>query len=189
MQDKAEKTILYRYFDAEENLLYVGITRDQSKRFSSHNRQSKWMPMAVRCTLEHFETRAEAKAAETIAIQNENPVHNISETSKQLSKSIYWRLTSETHLMQMTGKPDEGFDYDHREFQKDFVEAIYGLPATTGFDYLEFLAFSYDLLKSNTTKTYPNLAKCEYCLDIENSLSIKLATERAKIKLAGVTTL
>jgi predicted GIY-YIG superfamily endonuclease len=188
MQDTG-KTILYRYFDSDGSLLYVGITRDQAKRFSSHNRQSKWMPRAVQCTLEHFETRAEAKAAETLAIQNENPIHNIAESSKQLRKSVYWRLSAETHLIQMTSKPEGGLDYDHREFQKDFMEAIYGLPAETQFDWIEFLAFSYDLLKSNTSKMYPNLVKCEYCLNIDNSVNIRLATERAKIKLAGVTTL
>lgn len=185
MQNMNGKTILYRYFDIDGNLLYVGITKDQSKRFSSHNRKAEWMPQAVQCTLEHFETRAEAKAAETFAIQNEKPLYNIAETGKQ-RKSAHWRLSSEAHLIQMTGSPEGWFDKEHWDFQRDFMETIYGLPADTPFDWIEFLAFSYDLLKSNTNKSYLNLQNCEDCIAIEKSPKIRFAVERAKMKLAGV---
>ena len=86
----------------------------------------------------------------------------------------------------MTGSPEGWFDKEHWEFQRDFMQTIYGLPADTPFDWIEFLAFSYDLLKSNTNKSYPNFQNCEDCQSIENSPKIRFAIERAKMKLAGV---
>lgn len=173
-----EPTILYRYFDDNNRLLYVGITKDQRKRFSSHNRKSLWMTDAVRCTLEHFETREKAKAAETRAIQDEYPLHNIAETARK--NKI--RLSPEAHLVQMTGSPDNGFDPIHQDFAKDLIETIYTLPST-GWDGFEYLGFAYDLLSSNTHKSYPNLQYCESCLAIKNDAKISLAIERAKIKI------
>ena len=70
------RTVLYRYFDADNRLLYVGISDSWSRRAEQHKRQSHWFPQMVRLETEWHEDRAAACAAETKAIRTESPLHN-----------------------------------------------------------------------------------------------------------------
>jgi predicted GIY-YIG superfamily endonuclease len=74
---KNEKTTLYRYFDSAGVLLYVGITSDQFQRIKQHSRHAKWFYDAVRCEIEHYESREAALEAERTAIINEEPLFNL----------------------------------------------------------------------------------------------------------------
>jgi predicted GIY-YIG superfamily endonuclease len=69
--------VLYRYFDADDNLLYVGITNSPLSRMSQHFRDKGWFAKAARTTYEHFASRPELEAAEVKAIQSEKPKYNI----------------------------------------------------------------------------------------------------------------
>lgn len=71
---------LYRVFDAQDRLLYVGQTRDPKVRFSHHNSQSKWFPDACRTTTELFGSRDLVRKAEILAITTESPLHNVAGT-------------------------------------------------------------------------------------------------------------
>jgi predicted GIY-YIG superfamily endonuclease len=71
-----EPTTLYRFFDARGQLLYVGITSDLPTRLRTHNRLQNWWRDVVRTTLEHFESREAARAAELRAIRDELPRYN-----------------------------------------------------------------------------------------------------------------
>lgn len=73
----AASTALYRYYDAEDVLLYVGITGDLVEREVEHIRDSTWMDFAARSTIERFPTRAETEDAERDAIRDEAPLFNI----------------------------------------------------------------------------------------------------------------
>jgi predicted GIY-YIG superfamily endonuclease len=68
--------VLYRFYDDEDRLLYVGITGDWHKRFHQHEKDAGWFGLAVRCTFERFETRDLVIEAETKAITNEFPIYN-----------------------------------------------------------------------------------------------------------------
>jgi hypothetical protein len=72
-------TTLYRFFDAEGRLLYVGITGVGTLRWFTHARQKAWWPLVATVTLEHFADRAEARAAELAAIRTEHPLHNVAD--------------------------------------------------------------------------------------------------------------
>ena len=75
-------TTLYRIFGAGHTLLYVGITDNYDQRMSSH--AEKWWWREVRAIeTEDFQSRAEAKAAESAAIRSEAPKHNRSENGAQ----------------------------------------------------------------------------------------------------------
>lgn len=76
-----ENTTLYRFFDKDDRLLYVGISKSYVARLHSHIQTKDWITEAVRCTLEHFEYREEAAEAEIDAIQFEKPLHNIQHAS------------------------------------------------------------------------------------------------------------
>jgi predicted GIY-YIG superfamily endonuclease len=67
---------LYRFFDAEGRLLYVGISKFFEARLKQHYRNSNWFFESVTCTLEHYETRDQVEKAESLAIKLENPIHN-----------------------------------------------------------------------------------------------------------------
>lgn len=67
---------LYRFFDSEGRLLYVGISKFFEARLKQHYRNSSWFFDSHSVTLEHFETRAQVEAAESLAIQTESPLHN-----------------------------------------------------------------------------------------------------------------
>ncbi len=71
-----DRTALYRHYDADGVLLYVGITRDLEARFRSHSKHAAWVQYAATHTGEWFDSRAEAERAEAQAIRDELPVFN-----------------------------------------------------------------------------------------------------------------
>ncbi|MEQ8511188.1 MAG: hypothetical protein RLN67_02400 [Algiphilus sp.] len=72
----AGETTLYRYFDAENRLLYVGVANDFEARDRAHRSASPWYQQKAQATTTQFPTRAEALAAERQAVRNESPLHN-----------------------------------------------------------------------------------------------------------------
>ena len=68
---------LYRYFDAEGRLLYVGIAKDPDKRRREHANRSPWYPLAATRTLEWFDDRDAALRGERHAIRDESPLYNV----------------------------------------------------------------------------------------------------------------
>ena len=68
---------LYRHFDANNNLLYIGVSSRISQRIKEHSIHSSWWKNVSKITLEHFETRKEVLEAERNAIIAEQPKHNI----------------------------------------------------------------------------------------------------------------
>lgn len=71
-------TALYRHFDKDGRLLYVGISLSVIGRLAQHRGRAHWYKRITRIEVEWFDTRAEAAHAEMIAIQDENPECNIS---------------------------------------------------------------------------------------------------------------
>lgn len=71
------QTAVYRVFDADGALLYVGMGRNPMSRWASHSAQHAWWQKAHSFRVEWHATRKEAAAAEIRAIQTECPQHNI----------------------------------------------------------------------------------------------------------------
>lgn len=72
-----KNTILYRAFDSDDVLLYVGITDDLGERTFNHARASTWMEFAATAKYEHFTDRREAEEVEISVIQSERPLFNL----------------------------------------------------------------------------------------------------------------
>lgn len=66
---------LYRHFGADGDLLYVGVSLSVMIRLSTHKR-SPWFVSVATVSIEHFQDRPTALAAELKAIQTEHPMHN-----------------------------------------------------------------------------------------------------------------
>ena len=69
------KTDLYRHFNADGVLLYVGVSLSAIERLIGH-RGSKWSHEIANVTVEPFRSRNAALAAETKAIRIEKPLYN-----------------------------------------------------------------------------------------------------------------
>jgi hypothetical protein len=67
---------LYRYFDARDTLLYVGISGDLAVRDKSHIASSKWMQFTARSTIGRHKTLEDVRQAERAAIETEEPIFN-----------------------------------------------------------------------------------------------------------------
>lgn len=76
------RTALYRHFDAEGALLYVGISLSAVQRLSQHKSGSKWFEQIRRVTIEWHDSREKALRAEATAISQENPRHNLQRPAK-----------------------------------------------------------------------------------------------------------
>jgi predicted GIY-YIG superfamily endonuclease len=67
---------LYRFFDPEGRLLYIGRTNDAASRMNAHRGDKSWWDESGHVALEHFATAPELAAAERRAIIAEKPLHN-----------------------------------------------------------------------------------------------------------------
>jgi predicted GIY-YIG superfamily endonuclease len=85
---KNDSAQLYRHFDADNKLLYVGISLNTFARLSQHKDHSKWFEKIKRVEVEHFNTREEAMAQERKAIKTEMPMFNIAmkKTLREIEK-------------------------------------------------------------------------------------------------------
>lgn len=69
-------TDLYRHFDSNGNLLYVGISLSTLNRLGQHKDNSHWFNSISNITIEKFNNRDKALIAERDAIINEKPLYN-----------------------------------------------------------------------------------------------------------------
>lgn len=68
---------LYRMYDAGDELLYVGISRNLVERWRTHRRTVVWWHDVARISYEIHPNRYAAEVAEKAAIRAEHPVYNI----------------------------------------------------------------------------------------------------------------
>ena len=94
---------LYRFYDVEGRLLYVGVTSVGPSRWSDHELHKAWWVHVVRTTVEHFPDRAEALAAERAAIEAEQPIHNIALTRPSRAKPRLHKRSHGTGGMTLKG--------------------------------------------------------------------------------------
>jgi len=73
----AIRTALYRLFDAERRLLYVGIGFDPTSRWRSHASEKDWWPMVTDKAVTWYDSRDAAEVAEEQAIMAERPRFNV----------------------------------------------------------------------------------------------------------------
>jgi predicted GIY-YIG superfamily endonuclease len=88
--------VLYRFFDSEDKLLYVGISSNWQQRLKQHYKDSEFYWETVNITLEHYDRREDVEAAEIKAIQTEGPKYNkaynpnFEDATKHLTRLKYW---------------------------------------------------------------------------------------------------
>jgi len=80
-----ERTAVYRLYDCENTLLYVGISGDYLYRWRQHSLCQPWWGEVERFDIEWLDTREDALLCEKYAMAVERPVHNL--------QSSPWRST------------------------------------------------------------------------------------------------
>lgn len=78
----ARRTALYRMFDGEGVLLYVGIAYSFGRRWAQEAVSAPWYPEVQRQTVDWYPSREEAHRLEIEAIQTEKPKYNIAHAVK-----------------------------------------------------------------------------------------------------------
>lgn len=73
----AGRTALYRLFNTTGELLYVGVTNNLDVRYGAHATEKPWWHEVAERKVVWFESRDEALATETRAINDEKPRYNI----------------------------------------------------------------------------------------------------------------
>jgi len=166
-------TILYRYFDADDNLLYVGITNNQFRRFSQHKNKD-WMSQICRATFEHFEYRTDAEMAEMNAIKNESPVYNIAghPDYTQNQNKITIRFSAKMHLVQMLSQPEGGHDEIHKDWS-DNVKSWINSHECWDLNWDTHLAWHLNVyrfqLEEQKVTPFKAHEECDLCLEIFES--------------------
>jgi len=74
---KVSPTYIYKLFDENMTLLYVGITSGLASRFSEHKREKPWWPEVMFKQTESFQNRYDALEREKLLIESLTPKYNI----------------------------------------------------------------------------------------------------------------
>lgn len=91
-------TAVYRFFDGDNRLLYVGITFNLGGRFRAHERSSQWWASQRSVRVVWRDARAEALAEEAAAIQAEKPIFNVAGTRAPTARVRADRLDPATRV-------------------------------------------------------------------------------------------
>ena len=75
------KWTLYRMYDADDQLLYIGISGRGARRFTEHRGAKAWWTNVATIKVEHYAFAGQAEQAETEAIWAEAPLHNVRHNS------------------------------------------------------------------------------------------------------------
>jgi len=70
-------TDVYKAFDDDGEILYVGISYDASERLRQHRRSSRWWGMATWFEVDRYATREEAENVEAASVMFDDPPFNI----------------------------------------------------------------------------------------------------------------
>lgn len=73
---RTARTALYRFYDSDDVLLYVGITNMTQVRWAAHTAKP-WWKQVTRKEVKWFDNRAAAAQAEVLAIRLEEPRYNV----------------------------------------------------------------------------------------------------------------
>lgn len=76
-EDAPPPNVVYRIYDADGVLIYVGRSVSPFTRLTAHERTKLWFYLAASVTLEHFDSERDANVAERDAIANEQPLYNV----------------------------------------------------------------------------------------------------------------
>lgn len=79
---------LYKVFDKDKQLLYVGFTNNISRRFSQH-KEKEWFKLMTNFESISFSTEIECKEAEENCIKEQKPIYNLQHTEAKVKDKTF----------------------------------------------------------------------------------------------------
>ncbi len=120
---------LYRFYDENGLLLYVGISLNAVSRLSYHRRDAPWYDQIRRIEIQPFKSVKGARYAESMAIHREHPIYNIARRQRYES---------------FADIPLQGFD-------REAVHTMEQISRTLGVS-MDWLLKQFDLCQPHVTK-------------------------------------
>jgi predicted GIY-YIG superfamily endonuclease len=164
---------LYRFYDSDSKLLYVGISSNWQARLKQHYKDSQFHSEATLITIERYGTRAEVEAAEKLAIETELPKYNkafnpnFEDPAKHLTKIKNWVYSN----MQ----PDEDHAGMVRDLRKLFLNDNLWEKKTASF-------IAYYFLELLPAWAHEYKTDCNQCIHAWHSKQAELWAKPARDK-------
>jgi predicted GIY-YIG superfamily endonuclease len=117
---------LYRFYNSDGELLYVGISNTWHRRFHQHEKNAGWFSRVASATFESYDSREAVEAAELSAIQNENPQFN------KASNPAYETPTDHLQKIKLWTYSDTKPDQLHATLIRDMKDYISFRPEIKG---------------------------------------------------------
>lgn len=143
--ESINSTELYRHYDKDGVLLYVGISLSSTYRFSQHKTNSEWFKLVTRIEIERFKTRKEAVKAEEQAIKDEHPKYNV-QFNDSYQDDVDWPryIVKVEKLVNGERELDQYVEIDAREARNKSTEEIEGLAKSSlGMDQIKDILNQY----------------------------------------------
>ncbi|HAW53702.1 MAG TPA: hypothetical protein DCX29_01735 [Hyphomonas sp.] len=86
---------IYRHYDRDQKLLYVGITDDMTRRSREHSKAAEWWSLVDDTRVQYVQTRAHALDLERVAIIHEKPAHNVALSGLSQLSNVTTKCASE----------------------------------------------------------------------------------------------
>ena len=97
--------VLYRFFDKDAQLLYVGISNNWTQRLKQHYKHSRFFEQVRYATFTHYETREQVEQAELLAIKSEGAIYNKAFNPNYETSITHFRKIKD--WVYSTDEPDE----------------------------------------------------------------------------------
>lgn len=81
---------LYRFYDADDVLLYVGQSVNPGRRMEKHRDTQTWWRDVARIEMEQHPDKVTLLAAEREAIKEEKPLHNVRMNGRRVYRQLIW---------------------------------------------------------------------------------------------------
>lgn len=94
MSRPVKKPAVYRMFNEDGDLLYVGRSIDVLQRLSSHRKVKAWWTDVANVTVTHYDDELEACREEALAIAHEQPRYNAQCRDLLFCKEAQWRMAA-----------------------------------------------------------------------------------------------
>lgn len=100
---------LYRFYDADRQPLYIGISSCHATRLNSHRKRSEWWPLTEYIAISAYPTHAAVAEAERAALRHEKPRFNKQGVRGPANIAIYAHGTPEAAATQLFREADPQF--------------------------------------------------------------------------------